>query len=282
MGAYSDFKIAGSVFRVYVADGALSKLRNFNPFVYSGSEKPLFSVLLDSIVPSGGTELYSSDEFQFKLFDLGEGFKLLFHDIETNKFFGAYFDKDYKKFITDMRSSDICASVLNNIIMLAFTFATIDSGSLLIHSSVAVVDGKAYMFLGKSGTGKSTHCKLWLNNIKGADILNDDNPILKLEDDCVYVYGSAWSGKGCVYKNERYPVGGIVRLAQAKSNNIVRKSGTPAFALLYTSCSKMPWSSEFMAKVCSTLSVIVQKTPIYYLECLPNADAAILSYNTMK
>lgn len=282
MSEFADYKIAGSVFRIHTSKQNLAPMVNLVPFEYDGDEKPLFSLCLDSVLPSAGKQLYSSDEYFFRICEAENGYIIEFNDIESPDKFGMYFDTSYSKFITDMEASDICTYVLNNMLMLSYTFATIDSGALMIHSSVAVVDGKAYMFLGKSGTGKSTHCRLWLKNIEGADILNDDNPVLKVEDDGVYVYGSAWSGKGCVYKNEGYRVGGIARLKQAPYNKIERKVGTPAFALLYTACSKLPWSSNFMDKICKVLSKIVAETPVYFLECLPDDEAARISYNTMK
>ena len=112
--------------------------------------------------------------------------------------------------------------------------------------------------------------------------LNDDNPVLKYSDGKAYACGSAWSGKGRIYKNEMYEVGGTVRLAQAPYNRIERRTGAKAFALVYTSCSKLPWSEQCMKNVCSTLGKVVGVAPIYYLECLPDRDAALLSFNTMK
>ncbi|MBO6066250.1 MAG: transposase, partial [Lachnospiraceae bacterium] len=84
---------------------------------------------------------------------------------------------------------------------------------LLMHASVTMHAGKGYLFLGKSGTGKSTHSQLWINNIEGCELLNDDNPVLRVEDDgSVRVYGSPWSGKTPCYRNLDVPVGAIVDL----------------------------------------------------------------------
>lgn len=282
MKSFSDYKIAGSVCRINVIREQLAPMDNIKPFEYDGSEEPLFSLILDSFISKPNRLVYESDEYFFKMFEADGGYLIKFRESKAGQEYGMYFDTTYTKFLIDMPSGKVCTTVLNNMLMMAYTFATIGCGSLMIHSSVAVVNGKGYMFLGKSGTGKSTHCRLWLKNIEGADILNDDNPILKVEDDGVYVYGSAWSGKGCVYKNERYPVGAIVRLAQAPHNKIERKSGAAAFALLYTACSKLPWSSRFMEQICSIIGKIVAAIPVYFLECLPDDAAALLCYDSVK
>lgn len=277
----SYFNIAGFTVRLNVAYSALSSMGNLHPFIAENANDADFQLLLGCDVKPSGCEIYKSDEYDFAIFESDSVFCIKFADIASGNKYLLEFDKNFKEYRTDMSAEHICKDVLNNMLMLSFTFATIDKKSLMIHSSVAVLNGKAYMFLGKSGTGKSTHCRLWLKNFKNADILNDDNPILKFENGETVVYGSPWSGKGAVYKNERYKVGGIARLAQAPYNKIERRTGAKAFALLYSSCSKLPWSEACMNALCATLSDIVGTTPIYYLECLPDDAAAQLSCSTM-
>ena len=85
---------------------------------------------------------------------------------------------------------------INNALMLQYAFRTAGMNTLEMHASVIENGGKGYLFLAKSGTGKSTHSKMWLRNIPDSHLLNDDNPIVRvLEDGSVRVYGSPWSGK---------------------------------------------------------------------------------------
>ncbi len=277
----SYFNIADFTVRLNVTYSALSSMENLHPFVTENAENADFQLLLGCGVKPSGSEIYKSDEYDFAIYKGDNAFCIKFVDVVSGDVYFMEFDSDFKEYRTNMSADHICKDVLNNMLMLSFTFATIDKKSLMIHSSVAVLNGKAYLFLGKSGTGKSTHCRLWLKNFKNADILNDDNPVLKFENGETVVYGSPWSGKGAVYKNERYIVGGIARLAQAPYNKIERRTGSKAFALLYSSCSKLPWSEACMNALCTTLSDIVGNTPIFYLECLPDDAAAQLSYNTM-
>lgn len=173
--------------------------------------------------------------------------------------------------------------VLNNALMMLYALFTATRNTLLIHASVAVANGKGYVFLGKSGTGKSTHTRLWLNNIKGAWLLNDDNPVVKIESNgSVMVYGSPWSGKTPCYRNEKAPLGAVVRLSQAPHNSIRRLTGVQAYAALSPSASSMKWDRVMADGLHNTLSGIIQSVGIFHLECLPDADAAYLCYETVK
>ena len=94
------------------------------------------------------------------------------------------------------------------------------------------------MFLGPSGTGKSTHARLWLQYIDGTELVNDDNPVVRIyQDGAATVFGSPWSGKTPCYRNVRYPLGGIVMLSQAPYNKIHRLGGLQAYIALVPSIS---------------------------------------------
>lgn len=171
---------------------------------------------------------------------------------------------------------------LDTTLMLLYAFASSHRNTLLLHASTIEYDEKGYLFLGKSGTGKSTHSRLWLNNIPGSNLLNDDNPIIRIIDGQCYVYGSPWSGKTPCYINRKIPVGGIVRLSQAPFNRITRLSQINAYAALLPSCSHMKWNHEMSEAVHHTLCQLLQNIPIHHLECLPNKEAALLCKTTIQ
>ena len=167
---------------------------------------------------------------------------------------------------------------INNAMMLLFTRYTTLKDTLMIHSSVTVFEGKGYSFLGKSGTGKSTHSSLWLKYIEGTWLLNDDNPVIRLEaDGTPYIYGTPWSGKTPCYKNERVPLGAIVRLEQAPYNKITRLTGLEAFTAFLPSCSSLKWKRKLEDALCKTVETVVGKVGVWHLECLPDEAAARLS-----
>lgn len=130
---------------------------------------------------------------------------------------------------------------LNNALMLVYAFASAPYATLLMHASVIRNDGRGYLFLGKSGTGKSTHTRLWLSHIPGSDLMNDDNPVVRVVEGTVYVYGSPWSGKTPCYRRVSAPVGAFVQLRQCPENTIRKESVLESFASLLPSVSTMKW-----------------------------------------
>lgn len=154
--------------------------------------------------------------------------------------------------------------------------------AIAIHASVICCNGKCVLFLGESGTGKSTHTRLWRENIEGAKLLNDDSPIIAIVDGVPTAFGSPWSGKTPCYKNEHYPISAIVRLSQAPHNKMFRLPTIMALGALLPSCPPSFAFDEILQdNICNTLSEIIAKVPVYHLECLPNSAAAKLSYQTI-
>ena len=172
---------------------------------------------------------------------------------------------------------------INNSMMILYAFTTASKGTLEMHSSVIKRGGYGYMFLGKSGTGKSTHSSLWLKYLEGSELLNDDNPILRVgEDGVARVYGSPWSGKTPCYKNDSAPVGAIVRLNQYPENRIARNSIVESYAAVYPSCSGFRAVKEMADGMHSTIEKVVLSVPCYTLDCLPDEAAARLSCETIS
>ncbi|MDE5996800.1 MAG: hypothetical protein K2G77_01160 [Muribaculaceae bacterium] len=165
---------------------------------------------------------------------------------------------------------------LDTALMMLYTFASSKLDTLLVHASTVEYEGKGYLFLGKSGTGKSTHSHLWIENIPGTKLLNDDNPIMRIIDGNAYVFGSPWSGKTSCYRNRKIQVGGFVRLHQSSFNRIKPLNNIMAYAALLPSCSCMKWEHDMAEAIHSTISKVISRIPIYTLDCLPNSEAAIL------
>ena len=197
---------------------------------------------------------------------------------------------NYTPFLTDekdgtymfiIRVNDVPADELRTHVdisaMLSYAFSTVEAQTLLFHSSVVIRGGKAYMFLGQSGTGKSTHSQQWLLAFDDARLLNDDNPVVRLlPDGSVRVYGSPWSGKTPCYKNEQAPVAALVQLAQAPHNEIVPLRMTQAYPYMLASVSGLKLQPQMMNRLYESIAQILERVPVYKLECLPNLEAARL------
>lgn len=165
---------------------------------------------------------------------------------------------------------------------IGYGLMTASSGTIAIHSSCIVSNDAAVIFLGESGTGKSTHTRLWRENIQDAMLLNDDSPILRIIDGTPWVYGSPWSGKTPCYKQERYPLAACVRLSQAPCNKMQKLHVFKGYAALHPSCPpEFAYDERIYSHISATLGALLKVVPTYWMECLPDADAAHLSYNTI-
>lgn len=171
---------------------------------------------------------------------------------------------------------------LNNALMLIFAFAGSRHDTLLIHASLVRQNGCGYAFIAKSGTGKSTHVSLWLRHLPGCDLMNDDNPIVRIIDGEAYIFGGPWSGKTPCYRNVKARLGAITRIDRAPANSIERLAPIEAFASFLPSCSSMKWDEDIFNRICNTVTKIIETTAIYTLHCLPNEEAAILCNKTIS
>ena len=165
---------------------------------------------------------------------------------------------------------------------IAYAMMGVKLGAVPVHSSVVVCANRAVMCLGESGTGKSTHTRLWLENIADTHLLNDDSPIVSLIDGEIRVYGSPWSGKSDCYLQENYPIAGLLRLEQRKENSIRKLAIVESFAALQPSCPPSLAKEEHcMDLLVQFISNVIEHVPVYRMGCLPNADAARLSHKTL-
>ena len=177
----------------------------------------------------------------------------------------VYMQKEYSRFAID------------NATMLLFAIHAISYSALLFHASVVERDGKGVLFLGRSGTGKSTHARLWLETFSDAQLLNDDNPIVReMLDGEVRVFGSPWSGKTPCYKQANALAVALVQLVQAPANNIYPLRMAQAYPYILASVSGLKIIEEQMNTLYKVIAKLLEKVPVYKLECLPNSDAAIL------
>ncbi len=166
-------------------------------------------------------------------------------------------------------------NAIDNTLMMLFAFATAPHHTLLFHSSTVVWQDWGYMFLGISGTGKSTHSRLWLKNIEHTHLLNDDNPVVRISPEGTpIVYGSPWSGKTPCYKNEQYPVGAIVMLHQAPANEIRQANVLEGYVAITESVSGKRWEKSIADGLHATTEAVLKGCKVFLLGCLPDDDAA--------
>lgn len=172
---------------------------------------------------------------------------------------------------------------LNNAMMLAYAFAGATRGTLLVHASLVRHEGLGYAFVAKSGTGKSTQTSNWLKVIPNCDLMNDDNPVVRVSStNQVVIYGSPWSGKTPCYRQVSAPLGAITKIARDPDNYVTRMQPLLAFNELLSSCSVMKWDKKTYRGVCDTVTTIVEQVPIYTLHCTADPISATICHEAIR
>lgn len=282
------YEVAGHRFAVTAEDNLLQKMDQYEPFLVQEdkTEELVFSlkVVEESDFPSteGKTEENLQEEGIEKIVIGHVGQQPYFEFWSREQCKGRMLvDANWQEVI--LTNPDQTLYALNNAAMLMYAMATSRRKTALFHSSVVEHQGRAYMFLGKSGTGKSTHSQLWLKYIAGTQLVNDDNPIVRVnENGTATVYGSPWSGKTPCYRNVSYPIGGIVKLEQAPENRIRRLKGVEAYAEVVPSISGKRWDKALADGLHETENALIKNVPMWHLDCLPDEGAARLCYENIS
>lgn len=156
----------------------------------------------------------------------------------------------------------------------------IQDNIVLFHCSALQLKGKAYLFTAPSGTGKSTHARLWREFFGGdVQMINDDKPLLQIATEKVTVFGTPFAGKEGRQTNTSAPVAGIVLLHQDTQNKIRRLSQEEAYPRLLAQTYR---PKEPMAIV-KTMGLVEQLAalPIYSLGCTISAEAVEIAYRAL-
>lgn len=286
------FRVAGQTVKVVLPDGVMWEqlLPSFIGFESDGREKeqPIctLGVSTDKIVVNLSAAVLLTEVSQvlgeyFRLYEMDDSYVIDLHLSKTGECYRMVSNTCFAKACAYIGpSGQLSGEALNIFLMILFAQSCVLHRTFLVHASVVMKGGKGYAFLGKSGTGKSTHSRLWLQYIEDTELLNDDNPAIGIaEDGKVYVYGTPWSGKTPCYRNRRAELSALVRLEQAAENRFLWKNGADALIALIPSCSSMRWNDQLFIALGDLLEDMIQKISIGHLQCLPDEAAVLLCYD---
>ena len=154
--------------------------------------------------------------------------------------------------------------------------------TLLFHGSTVAVDGACYLFTAKSGTGKSTHTRLWRELLgERAVMVNDDKPFLRVEPGKVTAFGTPWNGKHHLGCNVAAPLKAICILERGEENAICPITPKEALPMLLQQ-SHRPADLRLLGKYLDLLDGLSNGVAFYRLQCNMNPQAAALSYQVMS
>ena len=217
---------------------------------------------------------------------------------------GTYFEKKAKDYVTDEKplfsifatDEDLVYEQANSeeeiqyskpyleyiAIYRLFCEKAIDFGVALFHSSVVEVDGECYLFAAKSGTGKSTHTRMWREVFgERAVMINDDKPLIKEEDGVFYAYGTPWDGKHHLSVNRRSPIKAICYIERGEENEI-EKVNTQDVTYNLLAQVYRPRNQEGLIKTLDFADSMLKSIPMYKMKCTISHEAAQMAYDAMK
>ena len=277
----SYYTVAEHLFSVVAQNEILAAMRNYEPFRTDAAEDSPSLLFRLSVDDAPGVkyieETRQDEEGQVIVCGHTGLHEPVFEFIWDGRTAGwLVCTQDYREGTLHL-SGHLVKAALDNALMVLFAMASSVRSTALFHSAVVSYQGKGYMFLGRSGTGKSTHASLWRRYIEGTELMNDDNPAVRIRPDgTAMVYGTPWSGKTPCYRNVSCPVGGIVLLSQAPYNEIKRLKGIEAYAAVMPSISGKRWDRSIADGLHETENELAGKVPVWHLDCLPDEAAAQL------
>lgn len=154
--------------------------------------------------------------------------------------------------------------------------------AFLMHAAVIAVDGEAYAFTAKSGTGKTTHMGLWLEKFGNrAEVVNGDKPVLRFIDGTLYACGTPWCGKEGMSNNIMRPLRAVCFLEQSPENYIRRLDLSEVIDRIFYQLL-LPDDTNDFDHYMDLLEHMLSSVDCYLLQCNREPEAAELSYETMR
>ena len=154
--------------------------------------------------------------------------------------------------------------------------------TLLLHGSTVAVDGRAYLFTARSGTGKSTHTRLWMEAFSSrALMVNDDKPFLEITGDRILAHGSPWSGKHGLDTNVCLPLAGICLLERGAENAIRPAAPAEMLPMLFHE-SYEPQDPAVAETYRILVETLARQVPLWHMYCNRNPEAATLAHSAMS
>lgn len=148
----------------------------------------------------------------------------------------------------------------------------LDHDILLLHGAAIAVDGRCYLFLADSGTGKTTHIKNWLNMIPGSFVVNGDKPLIDMNT--LDVYGTPWAGKEKLNTNTHVRLAGLVLLERGQDNSMEKLDFHGALPHLIAQCHVPDGEAARVYPLLGRLRAV----PCWRLRCNMAPESALVSH----
>jgi len=207
------------------------------------------------------------------LMDAGEEYLFLFPDFDVLNEMQVKKDGSYALLFCQADLIEKQAEDIFHVIRFAFLLAASGKGLFLLHSASFLYRGKAWLFSGKSGTGKSTHTNLWKKHY-GVELLNGDLNMLGMQNGKVSVYGQPWCGTSGICTERSYPLGGIIFLRQALENRCIALHSPENILAVLQRMISPAWEEYLLQRNLDFAERVGQECSVWRLYCTPEKEAA--------
>jgi hypothetical protein len=146
-------------------------------------------------------------------------------------------------------------------------------GAVEVHACGVVWQGRALLFCGRSGAGKSTTARLWRRHARGARLLSDDRVVLRPGRSGVRVWGTPWHGDGGFASAASAPLGALFFLKHAPATRLVPLARPEAAARLFARSFPPPWDREGIARALDACADAAARVPAFELGFRPERGA---------
>ena len=174
-------------------------------------------------------------------------------------------------------------SYLENVsILFVLSKKLLDYNVLLLHGSALCMDGEAYIFTASSGTGKSTHARFWRETFgERVWMINDDKPMIRIENGKATVYGTPWDGKHHLSRNASAPLKAIIWLKRDVENHIEPLDKGDIFPVLMVQSA---WTKRgpLRLKAVQLEIKLLDTAEFYELGCNMDPEAARIAWQGMN
>lgn len=150
-----------------------------------------------------------------------------------------------------------------------------------LHCAAVSLDGKAYLFTGKSGIGKSTHARLWTRVYPRSFIINGDKPLIRLKDGRFYVFGTPWCGKEMQQKNTSAPIKAVCFLEQSDDICVRRMAPLEVIGKIFDQTAYQK-DTKRNAQLMALLDKFITDIPFYLLKCDISEKAVLTAHDAME
>lgn len=283
-------QIAGLYMEIRCDERVEAHLPNLKPFVTTSlpeGESPVCIFQTGQAIDEETTEptLTSvSDDKTIRLWLKPEACKLSLHISSLGRTFWLQADREWKEVSTDWKpESSPLYPYLDDFIMIAFVYSSAFHHTATIHASSVAIDHQGCAFIGPSGIGKSTHSRLWLEHVPETRLLNDDQPVLRLQPDgTVCIYGSPWSGKTECFRNEGVELKTLFFMQQSQKNEITRFTPLETFQGLMKATSIIGRDTVTFKAISHTLASVSGVVPACLFKNQPTPEAVGMSYQAFS